>query len=92
MNMFDRISEGYYNNNFPYANKKEDPTSYALYSTRQQEIYAEFKADALKYAGLKHHEKAEKAWYMAYERGHSGGYQEVLSELLELADLLLGSP
>ncbi len=49
----------------------------------------DFSEDAIEYCGLKGHPKADKAFAMAYERGHSYGYSEVLQELKELAELLL---
>lgn len=48
-----------------------------------------FAEDAIEYCGLKGHPKADKAFAMAYDRGHSSGYYEVLQELESLAELLL---
>lgn len=48
-----------------------------------------FSADAIDYCGLKGHPKADKAFSMAYDRGHSSGYSEILQELERLAELLL---
>jgi hypothetical protein len=48
-----------------------------------------FSEEVIEYVGLKGHPKAGKAFSMAYERGHSSGHFSVLSELEELAQLLL---
>lgn len=48
-----------------------------------------FRADALKELGLEGHPKADKAWAMAWERGHSSGLISVYQELDEIADLIL---
>ena len=48
-----------------------------------------FEEDAIKYVGLEGHPKADKAFSMAYDRGHSEGHSMVLEELKRLAELLL---
>ena len=58
------------------------------YNRKVVEIRKNFKKDALTYCGLINHPKAERAFEMAWERGHSSGYAEVVHELEELADLL----
>lgn len=72
-----------YKNTLPYKADRE------AYRTRQRELDAFFKADALAEAGLTNHPKADKAWAMAWDRGHASGYQDVMSELEDLAELLL---
>lgn len=47
-----------------------------------------FKYIALTDCGIFEHPKAEKAYAMAYDRGHSSGYYSILQELQELAELL----
>lgn len=58
------------------------------YNRRVVEIRKNFKKDALTSCGLINHPKAEKAFEMAWERGHSNGYTEVVYELEKLADFL----
>lgn len=57
-------------------------------SRRQSELDAEFRCDVLAAIGLADHPKAGLLYQMAYQRGHSGGYREVLSEAEDLAELL----
>lgn len=56
----------------------------------QSRLGALFKLEALEDVGLTGHPKAEKAWALAWENGHSGGYSDVYSLLVDYAELLLG--
>ena len=78
----------------------EEVTKYqvaeATYRTKMKEYVQEeerlrnlFKADAIKEAGLEGHPRAHKAYSMAWQRGHSSGYSDVMSALYEFAELLL---
>lgn len=51
-------------------------------------INAQFKAAVLEYFELTNHPKAEKFWEIVWERGHSGGYSEIIIEAEDLAELL----
>jgi len=55
---------------------------------RQAELDAEFKRDVLARIGLADHPKADALYQLAYQRGHSNGHHEVLSEAEDLAELL----
>ena len=59
------------------------------YRKIDNQLYMLFKRDALDDTGLTNHPKAEKAWEMAWDRGHSSGYYEVYQQLCELSDLLI---
>ena len=78
-----------YKNRFPYKTRKEDLKAFEAYHRENGRIDDLFRKDALQEAGLTGHPKAEKAFEMAWERGHSSGYHEVFNCLLPLADLLL---
>ena len=61
-----------------------------LYRELESKCYQDFKVDALEDSGIGvDHPKAEKAFTMAWERGHASGYYEVYQELCDLADLLV---
>jgi hypothetical protein len=49
----------------------------------------EFREHAIDSVGLRTHPKADKAYALAYDHGHSGGYSEILNALQDYADLLL---
>lgn len=48
----------------------------------------QFERDALEEVGLTDHPKARKVYALAYDYGHSGGYREVFSHLVDLAALV----
>lgn len=54
----------------------------------QQENQQVFEALCQEY-GVVNHPKAQKVWDMAWERGHSSGYDSVRSEFEELVELIL---
>lgn len=56
---------------------------------RQAELDAEFRRDVLAEIGFPDHPKAGLLYQMAYQRGHSNGHHEILSEAKDLAELLL---
>ena len=58
------------------------------YSEAGRAINEQFKAAVLEYLELTDHPKAEKFWAIVWERGHSGGYSEIVIEAEELAELL----
>lgn len=60
------------------------------YDEEYRRLYFLFKKDALNDVGLIDHPKAEKVFSLAWEKGHSGGLNDVYCELGELADLLIG--
>lgn len=47
-----------------------------------------FKADLFEHLGITGHPKAEELWRLAWEEGHSSGYNEVLGYAQEFVDLL----
>jgi hypothetical protein len=58
------------------------------YRAEQIRLNEEFKADALHDVGLTGHPKADKAYALAWEHGHSGGLSEVLVYLVDFAELV----
>ena len=61
----------------------------AEYRNETNRLWNEFKKDAIDDVGLLNHPKADKAYNMAYERGHSEGLYSIYDELCEIADLLI---
>jgi hypothetical protein len=58
------------------------------WKAEEARLLSAFKADALAEVGLTGHPKADKAYDLAWENGHSGGLQDVYNHLLDYADLL----
>ena len=68
--------------------KAEERKRRAADQERQNELDAQFRAEALKDVGLANHPKKDAIFARAWEEGHSGGYADVLCELEELAQFL----
>lgn len=58
------------------------------YQAEQQRLNDEFYADLLEEHGVTGHPKAQKAYNLAYEYGHSAGYQEVALHFADLVELI----
>jgi hypothetical protein len=78
-----KLARGAYTNTVDF---KADRTAWRA---KENEIEAEFKEDCIQDVGLKGHPKADKAFDLAWSRGHSAGFNEVYGELCDLSDLLL---
>lgn len=82
----DRISGDYYEPDaikFPYRT-----TSARVYTKELRRLEIQFKKDALEAAGLTGHSRADKAFELAREYGHSEGEYEVLNHLIEFAEIV----
>jgi hypothetical protein len=58
------------------------------YRAKLGEIENEFKVEILRRIGISQHPRAEKLWSMAWERGHSSGFSEIVSIAYDLSELL----
>lgn len=95
--IMDQVQAGYYDHKLPYVTvpfkqRGQDPERGAAaeaYQAEGKQLFAEFKHDALMAVGLSGHPKAEQAWGMAWDDGHSEGYHRVLEILYDLAELML---
>jgi hypothetical protein len=58
------------------------------YSNLCSELEKEFKRDLFDQHGVTGHPKAERAFQLAWDYGHSSGFQEVANYFDDLADLL----
>jgi hypothetical protein len=79
---------------YPYLNshyvpRRESEAAYKQYKEDLARLEQEFKNDAIEAVGLKDHPKAEKAYALAWDHGHSAGFSDVLGYLSEFADLIL---
>jgi len=64
------------------------PETRQAYREETSRLEAQFKADLLAELGITKHPKADALYRMAWDRGHSCGFSEVVSEAEELAELL----
>lgn len=60
----------------------------AAYNKRTGDLEAEFQADLESYYEMTGHPKAGLLYWKAYERGHSGGMEEVANAYSDLVELV----
>lgn len=65
----------------------EKNRAYRAESRRLEELFI---CEAIRACGLENHKNGRKAADRAWEEGHSSGYLEVLSELEDYAELMIG--
>ena len=71
-----------------YVDEEAYKAARKAYYDDQNELIAEFVRDLFEEFEVHHNPKAQKAYGMAYERGHSGGLEEVYNEFADLVDLI----
>lgn len=67
------------------AERKANAKARSADSVRLSDL---FRLDVEVENGTRGHPKADKLWNMAYERGHSGGFSEILSEYEDIVGLV----
>jgi hypothetical protein len=72
--------------NFEHLNM-ERKLSLKEYNKEENRMYGVFKEDCLKEVDLENHPKREDIFNFAFEKGHSAGYHEVFSYLVDLSEL-----
>lgn len=72
-----------YNNKLEY--NRENRKEYYEETKRLTEL---FKQDCFDELGIRDNPKRERAFSLAWEHGHSGGYQEVYNYLLDFVELI----
>lgn len=70
----------------PTADKTANPSAYRR---QQNRLDDQFMTDAIAEVGLADHPLGERAYDLAYRRGHSGGHSEIYSEMCYLAEILI---
>ncbi len=68
--------------------KAEWLAEHRKFSDKQDEVYAEFKADLLKELGIEKNPKAELLYSIAWQKGHAGGLADVWCEAADLVELI----
>ncbi len=58
------------------------------YQTDSARLGTEFQNDAFEEVGITGNLKAQKCWDLAWDHGHSSGYNEVLNYLREFSELI----
>ena len=70
------------------SRKEREREQRRLYNEDCYRLMNEFRKDLAEEAGLTNHPKEKKLFSIAYNIGHSGGFHEIHSHYLELAELL----
>jgi TPR repeat protein len=92
--MYENIKAGKYANKVlwpirdSYASLADFNKAKKEYRAGEMEAKALFKKDLLEGYGVQNHSKADKAYQIAWEHGHSSGYYEVVNYFEELVELL----
>jgi hypothetical protein len=87
--VYKKINNDEYKTKLPYVPRRESEAAYKQHIEDFARLEQEFKNDAIEAVGLKGHPKAEKAYALAWDHGHSAGFSDVLDYLSEFADLIL---
>lgn len=93
-NIHEKLRDGDYETKLEYVSykRRNEPDYLAKREARAADsarLMDEFKRDALAEAGLTDHPKADRIYAYAWQEGHAYGCSEVLSHLMDLADLFL---
>jgi len=76
-----------YQPNLPYVRHSVDPEAFKAYRAQATSLVELFLSDTLDNLGLPDNKITRKMLTMAWERGHSGGFQEVYYEMMNFTDL-----
>lgn len=88
--VYDKIKAGAYENAVEYPSRSAPNRAERQMEYRKGQMVAEarFKADLEEEFGLSGHPKAQRLFDLAWQEGHSSGYNEVLNYYSEFSDLL----
>ena len=94
MSVRDNIRSGKYTNNLPFEPFRTagmtdlQRARRAAYKANDEALLAKFKYDLLAEHGLLEHPKADRAYALAWDEGHSSGLEEIVNYFEGYADLL----
>jgi hypothetical protein len=86
--MYDHFKSDRYTNKFDYRASRQSPGARAAYDAREKEIMETFTNDLFEDLGITDNPKRYKLYSIAWEMGHSSGFQEVYNYALQLVDLI----
>jgi hypothetical protein len=87
--MYKKIIQGEYIGREPFDSYRRDREQYLKYQNEQKKLFENFKSDLRKEFRLSKNRKFDAVFQMAWDKGHSAGYHEVLLEFHELTNLIL---
>lgn len=77
-----------YINKFPWVRKSDDPIGYAQYQQEEARIAEQFYEDFKEELDIVGNPKADKLFSIAWDMGHSSGYENVVSVAWDLVELI----
>jgi hypothetical protein len=83
VSLTDRINNGVYENKMDFRT-----TERSIYRIENARLLEVFRKDLEHEYGMIGHPKADVLWRLAYDRGHSAGYNEIYNEYDELSVLI----
>ena len=89
MSVEQKIKDGAYAPQIPYPTGKANREARLAYISVQQRLVQEFRADLEAEFGLADHPKAALLFDMAWDNGHSSGFQDVYYHYDRLSALVL---
>lgn len=90
--VWDKLNEGVYKSKLLYdigsGSEEERRAMHRAYNTARLEVELEFKTDLFAYYGVSNNSKAEKAYSIAWEHGHSAGFHDVACFFGDIVELI----
>jgi len=89
-NIFDQIDAKAYENKLPYSPRSKDRAVWEAYKAENDRLYDQFKKDLFEFHGVISFPKKvlDKAFSIAWDSGHSSGWNEIALYFNDLADLI----
>jgi hypothetical protein len=87
--VYRKINTNEYKTKLHFVPSRENAKLYAEYMEDNTRLEQLFKQDAIEAVGLTNNPKANSAYKLAWDYGHSSGYSEVFNYLIDLAELVL---
>jgi hypothetical protein len=81
--VLERVEAGDYNPKAPYT-----PATRDAYREEERRLNGDFKRDLLHEHGVEGNPRADRAYDLAWEQGHSGGHSEVAGHFADLVGLI----
>lgn len=78
-----------YQNNLPWENRRKNEAAFHAYNAETIRLTNLFKADLFEEYGVADNPKADDAFNLAWQHGHSAGYSEVANYFDDFVRLIL---
>jgi|WetSurMetagenome_2_1015567.scaffolds.fasta_scaffold802603_2 hypothetical protein len=90
--LYNKIQSDYYKNKLPYPhyndNSEQANIQWKAVKEEDNRLNGEFVKDLYETFGVTNNPKANKAYALAYDYGHSSGYSEIFNYFADLVELI----